>query len=421
MTLKPLLTLLFSSSLLYASAQTPLAAGDIAFTGLNSAFNTTNDFVNTPQSESNREFSFVLLKTVTAGTTIFFTDFGWRSDAQAFQSANPCGANTGSLTDGVVRWQATGTVNYGTQVVIRTYTNPKANIGTATGFQATYNTLNPTPQPASLLQYMTLAAPGESIFAYTGTLAAPTLLGGICGSPNGWVATLNNCDQTTAPSTLPNVLNNALNGNSNYAFAVLPASGGTGYSMRLKPTVKVGADAAAARATIYTAANWESNGTGTGAYPLIASASVLPVTFGKISAVITGKNLSVNWETTAETNCKQYDVQASADGTNWKSIGTVQSKAPQGNASTALSYTLNLDIAGISIAFFGLSALLLFMPRRRKYVLITMVVLSAILIACNKNNGGADISENTKVFVRIAQEDIDGSINYSKVIEAIFK
>ena len=417
MRLKPLLTLLLSTTLLYASAQTPLAPGDIAFTGLNSTNNTVNDFVNTPQSEVNREFSFVLLKAVTAGTTIFFTDFGWRTDAQAFQTANACGASTGAVTDGVVRWQADGPLASGTQIVVRCVSSPKANVGTATGTQATYN--SSLTSPAQPLQYITLASPGETVFAFTGGLAAPTLLGAICASPAGWATTLNNCDFQPTASSLPNVLNNALNGNRNYAFAVLPSSG-SGYCMRLKPTVTIGTDAAAARATIYTPANWESNSTAT-PYPFISVASVLPVNFGTVHASISGKNLSVNWETISETNCKQYTVEASVDGINWTALGTTASKAPGGNSDTQLSYTFNLDLSGLSLAFFGAPALLLFIPRRRKYLLAAALILGTVLLACNKNNDGTDIDASSKLFVRIVQQDTDGSISYSKAIQAIIK
>ncbi|MCH5718578.1 hypothetical protein [Niabella hibiscisoli] len=420
MLLKPLLTSLLSATIMCATAQTTLAPGDIAFTGLNSVSNTINDFVNTPQSESNREFSFVLLKAVTNNTVIFFTDFGWRSDAQAFQTAWPCSVQTypsgsGAVSDGVVRWQANGNLPYGTQVVIRCQNNPKANVGTATGFQQTYNSAI-DPPPA---QYVNLVSGGESIFAYTGTLAAPTLLGGICARPAGWAATLTQCEFTSTPSALPPTLNNALNGNLNLAFAVLPTSG-SGHSMRLRPTVKIGTNAAAARATIYTPANWESNGTST-PYPLISVASVLPVSFGTVTAQIKDKNLSVNWETISETNCKQYAVEASVDGSNWTTIGTAASKAPGGNSDTALSYTFNFNLAGASFAFFGLPALLLFIPRRRKYLLAAALLLGTVLVACNKNNNGTDIDTNHKVFVRIVQQDMDGSTSYSKAVEAVVK
>lgn len=419
MHLKPLLTSMLSATILYASAQTPLAPGDIAFTGLNSVSNTINDFVNTPQTESNREFSFVLLKAVTNNTVIFFTDFGWRTDAQAFQTAWPCSPVTypvgsGAVTDGVVRWQANGNLPYGTQVVIRCQTNPKANVGTATGFQQTYNSSIDPPPP----QYVTLVSGGEAVFAYTGTLASPTFLAGICARPTGWATTLTQCEFTSTPSALPAALDNALNGNLNLAFAVLPPNG-SGLSMRLRPAVKIGTNAAAARATIYTPANWESNGTAT-AYPLISVASVLPVNFGTVHASITGKNLSVNWETISETNCKQYTVEASADGANWTAIGTRVSKARGGSSDAKLSYNFNLDLSGLSLAF-GFPTLLLFIPRKRKYLFTAALIVGTVLIACNKNTDSTDIDANSKLLVRIVQQDIDGSISYSKAVRAIIQ
>ncbi|MCH5684325.1 hypothetical protein LWM68_08625 [Niabella sp. W65] len=241
----------------------------------------------------------------------------------------------------MVRWQANSTLPYGTQIVVRCVTSPKSNVGTATGTQATFN---------SGTNYITLASPGESVFAFTGSLAAPTLLGGICASPSGWVTTLNNCDLSPTASSLPNLLNNSLNGNRNYAFAVLPPNG-SGYCMRLKSTVRISTDPAVARTIIYTASNWETNSAST-AYSLPSNSGnvVLPVTFDAISAVAKNKTLSVIWKTTSETNCKGYTVEASLDGNNWTSIGTLSSKATNGNSSTALSYELLIDLS--QMAFF---------------------------------------------------------------------
>ncbi len=405
------LALLCCLALLNLQAQTALVAGDIAFTGVNSTSNTANDFVNTPQSESNREFCFILLKQVTAGTTIFFTDFGWRTDAQAFQTANPCGANSGALTDGVVRWQANSTLPYGTQIVVRCVTNPKANVGTATGTQATFN---------SATEYVTLATAGEAVFAFTGTLAAPTLISAVCARPTGWIGILNNCDFTATPSALPNILNNALNGNSNYSFAVLPANG-SGYCMRLRPTVRISTDPAAARATIYNAANWEATSSNA-AYTLPASTGniALPVTFGGITAVVKNKLLSVKWHTSSETNCKGYAVEASADGTDWISIGTAASKAANGNSSTFLHYKLDFDLQQIALSFACLATLLLIANQRRKlFMLLIMVTAAITLAACTKSGHQQSLTMASKIFIRIAQHDIDGSTHYSKVIQAV--
>ncbi len=400
--------------LLKLNAQTTLVAGDIAFTGVNSASNTTNDFVNTPQSESNREFCFILLKQVTAGTTIFFTDYGWRTDAQAFQSANPAGCTTpsGALTDGVVRWQANSTLPYGTQIVVRCVTNPKSNVGTATGTQGTFN---------SSTNFVTLASPGESVFAFTGSLATPTLLSGICASPNGWATALNNCDLSPTASSLPNVLNNSLNGNRNYAFAVLPPNG-SGYCMRLKSTVRISTDPAVARATIYNASNWESNSAST-AYSLPSNSGnvVLPVTFDEISAFAKNNRLSVQWKTTSETNCKEYAVETSSDGNDWISIGTLSSKANKGNSSTPLSYELAIDLSQITFSFAGLATLLLLVRSRRKNfsILFLAVTVTVMFAGCTKDNGRQTLTTSSKIFIRIAQQDIDGKINYSKIVQAV--
>lgn len=416
MTIKKLaLPFLCSLMLFKLNAQTTLAAGDIAFTGLNSTSNTINDFVNTPQSESNREFCFILLKEVTAGTTIFFTDFGWRTDAQAFQSANPagCPSPSGALTDGVVRWQANSTLPYGTQIVVRCVTNPKSNVGTASGTQGTFNNNS---------NYVTLAAPGEAVFAFTGTLAAPTLIGGISASPNGWAATLNNCDYTPTPSSLPNVLNNSLNGNQNYAFAVLPPNG-SGYSMRLKSDVRISTDPSEARATIYTPSNWESNGSAS-AYLLPSNTGnvVLPVTFEDIQAVVKDNLLSVQWKTASETNCKGYTIEASADGNEWTTIGAMSSKGDHGNSSVPLSYELSIDLSNIALSLAGFVTMILVTGRKRKANLLFFAITAMLIFAaCTKSNDRKSLDTNSKVFIRIAQQDIDGKVSYSKVVEAVAK
>ncbi|ULT41849.1 hypothetical protein KRR40_46060 [Niabella defluvii] len=167
-----------------------------------------------------------------------------------------------------------------------------------------------------------------------------------------------------------------------------------------KAPVTIGADAAAARATIYTAANWESNGSAS-AYTLTTNSSVLPVTYGKISAVVSNNRLSVNWETVAETNCKQYNVEASVDGIRWIPIATVSSKAPGGILPASFHITSISTFRVFLFAFGGLIALLLALPHKRKYTWLAVVSLSIVFIACNKNNNGTGVDSNTRFFIRI--------------------
>ena len=61
--------------------QTALVAGDIAFTG----------YIGRGPLTTTDAFSFVLLKAVTSGTSIRFTDYGWRANTTSFNSG---GAST---------------------------------------------------------------------------------------------------------------------------------------------------------------------------------------------------------------------------------------------------------------------------------------------------------------------------------------
>ena len=95
-----------------ASAETVLVAGDIAFMGYNNDANTVNDVT------TDKDIAFVLLRDITAGTEIYFTDAGWRSDANAFQSlafvgSCPVPSNSGAVTDGVIKWTATSDMALG--------------------------------------------------------------------------------------------------------------------------------------------------------------------------------------------------------------------------------------------------------------------------------------------------------------------
>jgi large repetitive protein len=219
----------------YASslfAQTTLVAGDIAFTGYNTDDNTVNG------ATANDDFSFILLKNITSGTTIYFTDFGWRSDAPAFQTANPCGPSSGAVSDGIIQWTATSDLPYGTQVRIRCKSNLSATLGSVTGVQSTFN---------AATDYLSLPVSGDHIFAYQGTFAAPTLLAGL--SANGpWDATLTNCQFNSSSSTLPA----ALSSNS-YAVAITPEVD----NARLKTSVTLTGNAATDRTAIHDAANWD--------------------------------------------------------------------------------------------------------------------------------------------------------------------
>jgi|GEM_PF-1888455 len=71
-------------------------------------------------------------------------------------------------------------------------------------------------------------------------------------------------------------------------------------------------------------------------------ASSLPVTGFQLSAQVEGNNdVLLTWGTTTEINSKNFTVQRSADGgKTWIDVGTIATKAVNGNSSIPLSYQL---------------------------------------------------------------------------------
>ncbi len=72
---------------------------------------------------------------------------------------------------------------------------------------------------------------------------------------------------------------------------------------------------------------------------LVYAPSLAPVTFTNFSGNREGHNNLLFWNTATESNNRGFDIQRSADGTNFTTIGTVNSLANGGNSSTTLSYT----------------------------------------------------------------------------------
>jgi Secretion system C-terminal sorting domain len=73
----------------------------------------------------------------------------------------------------------------------------------------------------------------------------------------------------------------------------------------------------------------------TTATPLALGTNVAPVTFSKFEANCNDKGTSIEWATSQEINSKNYEVEKSFDGANWKSIATIKAA---GNSSTDKVY-----------------------------------------------------------------------------------
>ncbi len=77
-------------------------------------------------------------------------------------------------------------------------------------------------------------------------------------------------------------------------------------------------------------------------YVTIPSTIVVPVTFSKFNAQCHEKGASITWSTATEQNSKQFDIERSDDGINWRVIGSVPAA---GNSNAERNYNY-LDLEG---------------------------------------------------------------------------
>ena len=146
----------------------------------------------------------------------------------------------------------------------------------------------------------------------------------------------------------------------------------------------------------------------------------LPVVFGTISAAISGTTLQVHWQTLSEKNNDYFEIQVSEDGKNFKTIGTVKSKAANHNSDIPITY--QFATTGNRYTFIGLGVIAflgaLLFGRRNKWIFgVLLLTLTIASVACTRNDQTI-ISNKKDVFVRIIQVDIDGTTTASKVIKA---
>ncbi|GAB3423489.1 Ig-like domain-containing protein [Niabella aquatica] len=159
----------------------------------------------------------------------------------------------------------------------------------------------------------------------------------------------------------------------------------------------------------------------------VADGTTLPVDFGAITATLINGQLVVNWSTLTETNNSYFEIEASKDGENFYKIGTVNTKAKDGNSDVSISYDFNIDLQSgntlLGIAIFSIAFVALLFSRKNKW-LYTVVLVGGLSIfgasSCSKNDA-ADIDASGKLFVRVKQVDKDGSFSYSKPVQVVKK
>ena len=154
----------------------------------------------------------------------------------------------------------------------------------------------------------------------------------------------------------------------------------------------------------------------------------LPVSFLSVKAeVLNNSSINVSWSTASEENNDHFEIELSKDGKIFTAIGTVKSKATNGNSSEELYYSFSKEINSttattgtLSVVMIGIC--LLVFNRKNKLLLAVIILLGSgiITISCNKRNPDT-IEPNQKLFVRIVQVNKDGSQQISKTVLATIK
>jgi len=144
-----------------SQAQTTLSPGDIAITGYN--------------SDNPDQYMVVLLESVTAGTSISFTDNGWEA-AGSFRA-----------NEGVATLTFTTDAPAGTEIQIEGSTATFSNC--VAGTVATSGSI-------------ALAAGGDQLLVYQGTQASPTFITALSMQSGAWQADATNASTSALPAGL---------------------------------------------------------------------------------------------------------------------------------------------------------------------------------------------------------------------------
>jgi len=304
--------LLFSA---FINAQTILSPGHIAIIGWFSDGQDGNGY--------NDGFTFILLRDLSAGTVIYFTDNGW-SDAGWVNSASEMHVSWTVPSGGLT----TGTIVYIYET--SSYNNGTASVGTL-----------------STLLYGTTwhwASSGDQILAYQGSGArtsSPTFIAALDADyntsfdlSNGWsTGTVGGGYEETFCS-IPTGLTNGTN-----CVALFNSS-----QSELWDNCKYNGTLTGSASTILGLINNYSNWTGSNDTPYDISASAfptpaitdpLPVELTSFSVSAIKNTINLNWQTATEVNNYGFEIERIKND-NWEIIGFVQG---HGNSNTPKEYS----------------------------------------------------------------------------------
>ncbi len=310
--MKKILTPIFLLFSTFLFSNTTLTQGDIAFIGTN--------------SDGSDDYAFILLKTIDASTTINFTDCGWVDGTASFI------CNSGDVNGWT--WTSGSILNLGQTVTITT-NGPglSTSVGSVSGATPVFSSI------------------GDQIFAYQGSAASPTFLGGFhidgaAGTTNeNWSGGVSN-NQTSA---LPDDLENGTNA------IWLNIGGAESDNWQYDCSVTTGS-IATVRSAINNITNWVNNNVTP--YPVIDPGCAwsitppLPIELVSFDIIENEKQqVKINWRTATETNNDFFTIEKSKDARNWEVVGKINGS---GTSSSELNYEFQDENPFIGLSYYRL-------------------------------------------------------------------
>lgn len=263
-----------------SNAQTTLAQGDIAFV----AYNSDGDI---------DDFAFMLLKDITTGTTITFTDHLWQFSTGGFYENTTFGACN---TEAFMTWTASSALTTGTVVVI---SNPGPT-GSTNPSQATAST-GTLFVPGSCPDF-SFPTSGDVLFAYQGS--KPTN-----NSATNWLACINmDGGWLTTTSTSTSASAQPTNLSNDNIILFTPEVDNVVYKGTLTGT------ATQLKTAIYNLSNWTTSDATPFTLPQDIGSSAMPVSWGRFTVTNTPAGIELNWTTRSEANTSHFETEYAADG-----------------------------------------------------------------------------------------------------------
>jgi hypothetical protein len=135
----------------------------------------------------------------------------------------------------------------------------------------------------------------------------------------------------------------------------------------------------------------------------------LPVSFGDFSVKESNQDNELNWSTLQEHHNAYFNVQYSADGIHFNTIGKINSRAEQGNSNTLITYTFTHEKVSTGMQYYRLQQVDL----DGKYAYSSTISIrrnadnSPVLIYPNPNNGDFSIISSSLVDMQVV--DMSGT------------